>query len=570
MLLEDTIETCIKCGTDVSIVENISFFPPDVQVSMDEENMQRKDNRKTVILIICIFVAIVLAIVAVLFLMNPDNMGLSTEESEVVEEVADDSDSQVEETVDEADDSAAEDAAQTAQTDEQETSEPAPKAIKDSKGHYYNYVSETDEAGNVVLNVMYPESFDTAEFNINYDRYSNRFPLEMVFNASGEDGAIRFVYMSPRQLWYKDSENRESYDNNTLIDYYMTFYKYESAKSYIEAMLETAYPGADYEYKGEQEASPEITEAVKEIAAARKKDLFERIKYYDYGRIGEGTTYAIMEDADYSANFYEYEIKTADNMVLFEKFFVPVIANKLYYANEYLDDRGNITEWYYFGFMAMEAGNEDLYEDYAADFNVFVENCVPTESFMRINQLYGENINSFVDSGWEVEPIQAEDLVKYASDTDTKLNELNASILNMLRKCSGAYYENDEAGVYAPSNVKVGFVSKENNKVFLSEGEDEYPGENYTELTIKEIPVSEGVVEEIKIPEKPVTNNASDNTAGIDMSDDNGDNQRNTNNSDESNNSETNIANNTDDMQIIDNSNSEVVDRPKKKRAYNL
>lgn len=571
MLLEDTIETCIRCGTDVSIVENISFFPPDVQESMDEENNQKKDGMKTVILIICILVALVAVIVAGAMLMNSGNLGFMmqdtgnsvVEESQVDEEVVDDAttESEIQEAV--ADDEASNDTEvasdsatatdNEAKAPEVKEEEPAAKAIKDTKGHYYNYVSEADEAGNVVLNVLYPEDFDTVDFAVSYDKFSNRFPLEMTFSASGEDGGVQFLYMSPRQLWHKESETGKSYANNKIADYYMTFYKYDGAKGYIEAMLKESYPKAKIECVNEAEISTKATEGIEALSASKKKDLFERIKYYDYANIGRGTTYAIMEEAEYSANIYEYEITTTDKQVIFDKFYVPVIANKLYYANEDNNDRGNITEWYYLAFAVMEAGNEDLYDDYSADFDVFVDNCVPTETFMKINQQYSDEINTFVAAKRTVEPITNEQLEEYASNTSCKLNDFNASVLNVLRAQSGASYANDKVNVNVPDKIKVGFINKDANKIFLSEGADEYPGESYDELTKGDVLVSEGTKEEIKVPDDyEETNSTVGGSVGIDSGE-------------ESNQRVDNSTNETSSDEA-----TQVVDKPKKKRSYKL
>lgn len=491
MLLEDTTTNCIRCGLDVTISDNFSLFPIEVMESLDAQKTEQKKKVKIVVMIVLIFTLLVALIAVGAIFLNKTGYsvvegGQSTDKVEEVQEV-------VEEVVEEelpADNTEAENEVVEEEIEEEPVQEEetiaSGKEVKDENGSYYNFSSMTDDAENVILNVLYPEDFTDVDFTIDYGKYSTRFPISMRFVAGNADNSIRFLYMSPQQLWYKNSETGKTRDNELDISYYMSFFKYEDAKAYIVSMLEESYPKAKIELVNEEEFSEKAVSELEALSKARSKALFGDIG--DYAHIGSDTTYANME-ADYSASVFEYEITTTDKEMVFDKFYVPVIANNLYYASDKAGDRGTVTEWYCLAFIALEAGNEDLYDDYSDDFNVFISTCVPTDKFMYINQMYSKDVKDAISSLRTPDALTVALLDDYTDSLKKglKLNDFNTEVMTALKSVSSKAFNVEDITVYTSDSINTVYVDKDGGKAFISPDKDEYPGDDYVELKEVEI-----------------------------------------------------------------------------------
>ncbi len=495
MLLEDTYDTCIRCGADVTIEENISLYPPEIMDTIDAQAEERKKRLKITALIIAIFVALVgLIAVAAVGIGNGSFKlaGVTAPETKKVAEVAEPEDASTDETIEEELEISEEDAQSAVSDDvaeqeiiEEEPEEPATRTVNDAKGDYYDISNKTDDADNVILQVITPEDFTNIDFTIDYDVCSTRYPFGMMCVASDEEGGIQFLYMAPKQLWYKLSETGKTRSNERDPSYYMSFYEYGGAKSYIESMLKASYPKGKYECVSEKEISPEVTDSLKSLSDAQTSKLFNDIG--DYAHVGDETTYANM-DAEFSAYVYEYEITTSDKQLVFDKFYVPIMSNNLYYANEKYNDRGTVTEWYILGFCVMEAGNEDLYEDYEKAFDIFAQNAIPSEMYMKLNQIYGEEIGESIKAKRAVEPMTLETLKDYTKQASNgyELDAFNKSVLDVLGKIGPKSFTDGSTTIHTGSDINTVYVDKEDNKLFVSTEADEYPGDTYTELTAEE------------------------------------------------------------------------------------
>ncbi len=505
MLLEDTHEHCIRCGADVTLAENVSMYPIEVMKTIEEENKRKKASGKIVAMIIGLVIVLVGLIIFFVYgsggaIKMP---AADTKKEEVKTEEAPAETEKEPET------------AAVAEEAEEPTPTPKPsnRAVKDEKGMYFDYISEKDDAGNVVFTAIVPEDLTEREFTKDYQGACDRYPFIVYFTASTKENDIRFSYLSPRQLWYKNSTKGKSRVDEQDLTHYMSYCKYEDAKSYLEPLLKQSYPGAKLELKNEYDLSDNVTAKLEEFAKERNKELFGDIG--DFAHIGKGTTYANM-DYEFSAKVYEYEITLSDKNMLFCRYYVPTMAHKLTYAEPVSNDTGEITEWYNFEIISFETGNEDGFEDYGELFDVFIANALPTDVFMFINESYGKEIKKGVEA-WEKykeeyekvdedengEQVQTADTIvkapdeipaldevllkKYAGDfkPDTKLDAFDTGVLDILRSTGSKCFTNGEASVYTLKDEKVAFIDKENNKVFVSSDDDEYPGDSFEELTIK-------------------------------------------------------------------------------------
>lgn len=487
MLLEDKTDTCIRCGANVSLAENISLYPPGVMETMDAQKEEKKKYMRTIALIIGISVLLVAVIAVAAVGISKGGFTIGTN-NQTIDEVVEESFEELEEeeiVADEAteDIEATEEPIQEVEVaaEEDEPITPSGKDVKDASGLYYNYKEGVDEAGNVLFRAVYPEDLTTDTFTPNYERYMDTYPVGMTFIAANTEGTLNFKYVSPQKLWYKNSETGKSKADLRDPNYYMTYYEYGGAKGYIEATIEASYPKAKYELISEKEVSQAEQEAVEQICKDKSKALFKDLG--DYAHIGSDTTYANM-DSDCSAYIYEYEITTTDKEVMFDKFYVPVMANNLYYASEAENDRGTVTEWYLFGFAVMEAGNEDIYEEYEKDFDLFVANAIPTRTYFDICQQYTDEIRVSIENLRAVDPLTKEMLKEYGDESakGMKLNEFNAKVMNMLAKAGTGKYTGNGITLYTAGDLKSAYVDRKGNKAFFSTDLTDYPGDNYIEL----------------------------------------------------------------------------------------
>ncbi len=505
MLLEDTHANCIRCGADVTIAENVSMYPVEVMETLEEENQRKKASGKIVAMIIGLVVVLVVLVMVFLYGFGEGGLKLQKKTDtakEPAEPVA----------------AVEEEATESAPAEEPEaTPTPAPsnRKVKDDKGVYYDYVTETDDAGNVVFTAIVPEDLTVREFYKNYEAYDERYPFEMNFTASTEDNAIRFTYLSPRRMFYKVNDNGRGRSDESDLTHYMTYYKYENDRSYLEPLLLRSYPGAKLEIVNEYDVNDNTVAKLTDFAKAKNKELFGDIG--DYAHLGEGSTYANM-DYESSAKVYEYEITLSDKNVLFAKYYIPSMAHNLSYASGTTNDRGTLTEWYNFAIICLEAGNEDDYDDYKDAFDLFIANALPTELFMFLNEKYSadeikkamdaveeynkkigeyneaiaEDENADVevpDNPEAAEPLDEAHLKKYAAEykPGAKLDDFDTTVMEILRSCGATDFKGESVSVYDPGKDKVAFFDKAKNKIFLSPSEKEYPGDSFEELKADKI-----------------------------------------------------------------------------------
>lgn len=482
MLLEDTHLNCIRCGADVTKAENVSMYPIEVMETLEQESQRKKASGKIVAMIIGL-VAVLVGLV--LFFMNGlGGAGLALPKTGIKSETGEADTAKAEPAVEELPEEEAEPVNDPTPTPEP-TPEPSSKEVKDSKGTYYDYVTEADEAGNVILTTVLPKELSTRELYTDYEVYDDRYPFSINFTAADQDNAVRFTYLSPKRLWYKVSETGKGRSDEMDMTNYMTYFKYDGDKSYLEPLLKQSYPGAKFEIVNEYDVSQKAVSRIEELAKAKNKELFGDIG--DYGHIGENTTYANM-DYESSAKVYEYEITLKDKNILYCKYYIPSMALNLMYANSDSNDRGNLTEWYNLAILCFESGNIDDYDDYSEAFDIFAANTIPTDLFMYISESYGKEIQKGIEEGVPVDPLDKVKLAKYGNEYsgDAKPDEFDAGVLEVLRSAGALTFSGTNATLYSTKSNKVAFFDKAAGRIFFSPEEDEYPGDEYEELKLSE------------------------------------------------------------------------------------
>lgn len=505
MLLEDTHGTCIRCGTDVTDKKNVSKYPIKVQETMDAVSEQRKKTGKIVALIIGLVIVLAGIVAGCLYAMSNGMLDFEMtsreediEEDYYEEDFEEDYEESLDEEIDEfteeesapEEEETIEEAAESEpekpvaeESDEPKTSDvTGEKAIKDDAGKYYNIVNEYDDAENLIFTAIIPEDLTLKDFYLDYGVYSTVFPMGMNFAAYNEDNSVRFTYLSPKHFWYKKSETGKSHDDAADVTKYMTYCKYESPTSYLDMLIKKNYPGAKAEIINEYDFNDSVSLRIDKFASKKSKELFSDIG--DYAGIGDDTKYTNM-DYSASAKVYEYEVTLKDKSVLRCKYFIPAMANNLMYACNSANDRGTVTEWYNFGIACFETGNDDLYDQYCDDFDIFAANAFPTGSYMYALQTYAEEIVADIHQDRTVPDMTKMMLKGYAVDyaRGEKLEDFYSDVLEMLMSVGEKRFSFGKYSIYTMDDAEVVFVDKDGGKLFVSPLKDEYPGENFTEYT---------------------------------------------------------------------------------------
>lgn len=449
-LLEDSHENCIRCGADVTISENVSRYPVKVMETMEAE-AQRKKNISGIAIMIIALVVLLVVLVGVILMAGGFSVGTNKKGEDKTEQVA----------------------------EEEKPIEPE-RPISDENGKYYNYVSECDDAGNVVFTALIPEDLTLSEFYKDYEVYSTVYPMGLNYTAYNEENSVRFTYLSPRHLWYKRSQYGNNLNDAANIISYMTFYEYESPTSYLDMLIKQNYPGATVEKIADYDINLEAIKVVDELGLKKHEEMDSITD--DYANIGIDTEYTNM-DYTASAKIYEYEITTKDKNVVNCKYYIPAMAINLMYDNEDKNDAGVITEWYNFGIFCYETGNDLLYEDYADAFDIFVANAQPTDYFYVAMQEYSKEIVKAVEES-QVPPVMSAELQKEYYDAyknGEKLNDFSLKVKELLTSSLPMCFTFEESSVYTKEDTKVVFVDKDGKKAFISPDETEYPGSEFDE-----------------------------------------------------------------------------------------
>lgn len=486
MLLEDSHELCIGCGTDVTNKNNVSKYPPQVQQNLESQKKENKTRTGIVGAIIVVFV-LILVLVGIIVLQASKMTGdPKTEPPGQEENAAPFEEAESKEYPDVLSEGTAGDLADTEQNTAPVSEEG--RKVKDDLGSYYTYSEAVDAGGNVIFYSIYPEDFSNVEPSIDYGKYSTKFPEFLTFVAGNEDNTVRFTYMSAQQFWHKDSETGRTRSNERDTKTYMSFLTYQGAEGYIDALIKQSYSDAKKVTLVETVPADEaLTKRLEGVSSDYTKTLMGDIG--DYANIGENTTYATGE-SEFEVNLFKYEITTRYNNTLYCEFYVPLIANHFYYANDDLDDRGTVTEWICLSVIGLEAGNEELYNQFEEAFLVFMENTKVNRTFYKINAQYGKEIMEAVEKGGIPPKLTAEKIRKYMEQSAPEASEVGALYENILKfsempRETNQQFKSEGLIVTASADTKAVFYDSENKKIFMTSGEEEYPGSSYTELTEK-------------------------------------------------------------------------------------
>lgn len=422
MLLEDSNDICIGCGTDATNPDNVSDYPLDMIEEIEKEKDESLERNKTILIIIGIFVAILVLICVLAFRFSQEEYSIDSQETEEMLEEEDTDEANAEEVTDEAeeivedteenpdangevmvsdadgmqieDDSdlvnmseeyqnndeeiQAEDNSDAENSEEQaeETEEPSNLVLKET--------SQEDAAGNIIFTTKYPEDFTKPSGSVTRSAISSRFREQIDFNVSNQDRTALFTYISPQQLWFRNSDNGQTRSNETDTANYMSYFTYsDGVETYLESRIKMGNPSLkNIKLVSKESYSGAIDEKVSKLAKDFTAELNTE-SLGDYASIGSDTQYASL-GSESGAYLYKYEAVSGSTTVYMD-FYAPFVANKFNYSTNSGDDRGEITEWILLELICFQAGNKEIYDKYYSSFTTFIK-----ESKITREMLYDE------------------------------------------------------------------------------------------------------------------------------------------------------------------------------------
>lgn len=505
-LLEDTQMTCIACGTDVSLEENVSLYPPEMEKTITDEKQNRKKRTGLIAAIVGIFVVLVGLIAALVIFVsnNADSLAAGMEIDEELMEDYDDSsdedyyeepyeeeeevetDSSLSEGIGDVDVISAETSApeETPAAPQETEAAPSDRVVKDDVGTYYNVGTLSDNAGNLVFTTVYPEDFSVVASDISYDKYSTRFPESITYMVSNQDNSVQMTYMSPQHFWYRNSDKGKSRNNERDVFNYMTYYTYNGVQGYIEALINASYKDIKkLDFIEKKPLGENIDSKLSEISKAHTMTLTGDIG--DYAKIASDTAYAAMA-AECEADIYSYQATSRQGNTIYIDFYIPVIANTLSYSSTQENDKGEVVEWVTPSIIVFEAGSEEYYKQYKDAYRAFISSSKITREFLYDNYMYSQHIKSAVDGGNKPTGLNQAKLKEYHDgySDSADIGAYNEGLYQFQQVSpeTNSLFKNGTVTFSTSGAMQVGFYNSSTGKFFTSSDASEYPGEGYEDL----------------------------------------------------------------------------------------
>lgn len=541
MLLEDTHQTCIRCGTDVSKSDNVSMYPPEImdQIEIRHEAQRRKGGIIAKIIAIFVVLLILCGIIIWAFFSGAFNVPtgeahtftVASENSAASEAVVEDTTETIDKNEDDAvavdevkaadEAESADEVKQVAETESADEVKQVTEAkkvagvkqvaeagtadsavstqkktensdiektpeVKDDRGVYYKIATWNDPAGHPVFTSVCPETLCRTDCSVDTGVYSNVFPEKILFKAENEDGGVKFSFSSMHQFWDRKSDyGQSSVDDEISTQFYMQFMSCSDAQGFIEKQIARAYSNAkDIELADCRVINAKAVNALKGLADTQNKAIESGTS--NDAHIAIDARYS-TGDVSYSANVYTYRITDGNGNKAYCEYYVPVLSNDIAYSSGTIGDAGVITEWLSMGVAAMECAEEDLYNQYRQAFEVFAVNCIPSRYFFYCNERYSDEINTAIVEHGMLDILDGTKLNGYYNDWNSgaDLSDRYSRMYGCLASGSDRCFEEIEnMKLMIPNSVKAGFYQADGSRVFISDEEDQYPGDDYKQLSI--------------------------------------------------------------------------------------
>ncbi len=469
MLLEDNMELCIGCGSDVKSKGTYSKYPEEIELQLEQEKKEATKRNLAILAIVLVFVVILLMIgifVSQVYenglSMNPDLNGDGN--GFFAQRLMD----------------------SINKGNEQPAGVPAreKRDVKDDAGSYYKYAVITDDAGNEVFHAVYPEDFEKIDAKFDYERGSQKYPEIFSFIATNDDKTTQLTYMSPQHYQYitlKSSEWTVKDIEDNLSDC-VSFYDFTDVESYLKEMIKQGYPTSKkIEELGSTEVSSEISEKLDKIVEAYDAGSEKELP----GLFGLPETTSFKKNKTIkSAKIYDYRILTKEDHAVNCRFYVPVFCEVFDYKDSDSDISGQALDCYILSLASFEAGSDELYDWYEEAFDLFINNIDLNEEFYKVNDQYAADIRQSLSEKKAPAYLpsdKASDTYKKsrgASSLSKAIADFTSAGPTLSKKFSNINYS-----FRAGDNITQMYIDPGKGLVYVTEDATDYPGDDFIELS---------------------------------------------------------------------------------------
>ncbi|MCR5356128.1 MAG: hypothetical protein K6E63_01855 [Lachnospiraceae bacterium] len=464
MLLEDNMEICIGCGTDVTKKGSYTRFPEAVEKQIEIEKKEAGRKNLGVFAIILVFV-VMLLMVGIFVSQLYINMS------------AEDADKRS---------SFAQRLMESMTGGQGNIPSGKKKEVKDDAGAYYKQVTVKDGAGHDVFYAVYPEDLGKLDHSIDYQRESQKYPSAFTFIATNDENTTQLTYTSPQHYQYismSDGGDITTDDVQYTLQGAASFYNFTSVETYLKEIIGQAYPSArKIEEMGSKEVSAQVNESFDNIVKT----------YEDAGTDGLAKLFGLPETTQFTHNntyksnkLMDYRILTKEDHAVSCRFYVPVFCAVYDYTDETTGIYGQVLDCYILTVSSFEAGSDELYDWYEDAFEMFIDNFKLTDDFFMLNDAYAKSISDAVSSGRLPEFInddKAGEMYNSAGETG-KLSKAIETFMDS-HAGEGTKFSEGEYVINTPNDIKVVYINPEKELVYVSPDENDYPGDEFTELKV--------------------------------------------------------------------------------------
>ena len=458
MLLEDNMERCIGCGSNVTEKDSYSKYPEQVQEQIANEKKQAGQRNLTVVAIVLIFVVILLMIG--IFASRLYSQGV-TSPNDLAKAIQD-----------------------SVGKKEPAESEGKNRTVKDEDGAYYKYSDIKDNADNEIFHAVYPEDLSKVTHTVDYSWDSQVFPAVFSFIATNDENTAQLTYRSPQHYQYIKGTAETQVDIQQNVMKCITFYDFTTVEDYIKEMIKQAYPSAK---KIEEMESADVNG---EAEAAFNKIIKE---YEDRAEKELPVLFGLSEDTDFShkdtyksLKVMNYRILTKEDHAVSCKFYVPVFCEIYDFNDASQAFSGTLSDCYILAFASYEAGSDELYDWYEDAFEMFVNNSFLKDDFYTGIGGYARMIRESV-SAQEMPGIIGDSELKEIYDNASPDEASDYVSIKKFLECGPTAVNSFEADDYhmGAEKIKQIFINPEKQLIYATKATDEYPGDDYIELLKK-------------------------------------------------------------------------------------
>lgn len=431
MLLEDNMEICIGCGSDVTKKDTYTKYPEPMQEKIELEKKEEGKRNLAVLAIVLIFVVILL-LIGIFIAQTYINESGKTFFTKIS------ADKNNEKNKDESD---------------TKDSKPAEKReIKDELGAYYRMETVMDEEGHDIFTAVFPEDLSNLDHSVNLGRESLLYPAIFSFVATNEDNTTQLTFTSPQHYQYITMSGGDigPADIQENLDGNISFYDFTTAEDYLMEIIKQAYPTAKkIEEMDSLDATADVSKKLDDIIKAYEDGADKELA----GLFGLPETTKFTHNNTYrSDKILNYRILTKEDHAVSCKFYVPVFCERYDYKDDESGLTGQLSDTYILSVTSFEAGSDELYDWYENAFELFVDNIKLSDDFFALNS-----------------------------------GRLNADFQDFLNSAPapGKTFKSGEYVINSGEKVEQVFIEPEKKLVFATPDADEYPGDDYIQLEVQ-------------------------------------------------------------------------------------